>query len=195
MIENIKAHLQKQRDFRATVSAGVGRLNDSDPRAVALLLGSLQFAGGWYLFVPFAMFLPPFNKLFEVLPSWFWAIYFITSGIAAMVSSLLPDGVIYLRARFLIAIWMVFNWCFFVATSYLTVMWVLKDKDAVSYGLALAFYPCLAAGSLWTARRTRQLLADETAEEFDQDHHIRELKHAAAVRDERLKEVVALAEV
>lgn len=193
MIENIRAYLQRQRDFRAMLRDGVGRLGESDPRAIGLLLGSLQFAGGWYLLVPYTRFLPPFSKLFEVLPSWAWAMYFIVSGIVAMVSSVLPDGANFLRARFLIATWVFFNWCFLSMTSLLAAVWTLRDRQgAVSYGIALGFYPCLTAAALWTSLRVRQILADETAEEFEQERHIAQLKDAAAERGERLKEVAAL---
>jgi len=188
MIENIKAHLQKQRDFRATLKAGVGRLHESDPRPVGLLLGSLQFAGGWYLFVPFTRFLPPFSKLFEVLPSWVWAIYFILSGVTAMVSSIMPDRASFLPTRFFISVWMFSNWCFLSVTSVLAAMWIVNgESGAMNYGIALAFYPCLTLASFWKALRVRQILADETAEEVEQDHHIEELKKAAVERENRLK--------
>ncbi len=188
MIKNIRSHLQKHKDFRALMREGVQGINDADPRPVALLLGSLQFAGGWYLFVPFARFLPPFNKLFEALPPWVWAVYFVLSGIAAMVSSLLPDGARYLCARFSISVWMFFNWFFLTVTSLMTAMWILNDgKGSFSYGIGLAFFPCLSAASVWTARRMRQILADETSEEFAQEHHVRDLRNAAIKRSARLK--------
>ena len=178
------------------MSAGALQMRESDPRPVGLLLGSLQFAGGWYLFVPFARFMPPFTKLFEALPPWSWAIYFILSGIAAMVSSLLPDGVRYLSVRFLVSTWMFFNWFFLTVTSFLTAAWVLNDgQGAANYGISLAFFPCLAVASAWKAHLLRQLLADETAETVEQENHIVELKSAAAARDERLKAIAAMTKV
>ena len=196
MIENIRAHLQKQRDFRALLHEGARELREADPRAVGLLLGTLLFAGGWYLFVPFARFVPPFSKLFDALPAWAWAIYFIMSGIVAMVSSLLPDGTRFLCARFRVAVWMFFNWCFLTITSFLAVLWTLNDgAGAVNYGIAFAFYPCLMVAATWKVLRVRQMLADETAEDAEQDNHVRELKEAAAARDERLKAMASMSKV
>jgi len=189
MIKNIRAHSQKHRCFGAILHQAAPQLREADSRPVGLLLGSLQFAGGCYLFVPFTRFLPPFSKLCEVLPSWVWAIYFTMSGLAAVVSSLQPDGARYLPSRFLIAVWMFFNWCFLTVTSLLALLWALNGGGDVSYGFAFAFYPCLALAALWKARRVRQLLADETAEESEQENHVRELKKAAAIRDERLKAI------
>ncbi len=166
---------------------GLRSLNESDPRPIGLLLGSLQFAGGWYLFVPFARFLPPFTKLFEALPAWFWAIYFIMSGLAGMVSSLMPDGIRYLSRRFLISIWLFANWFFLTVTGFLTALWSLDGGTPVNYGIALAFFPCLSAAALWKTYRVRQMLADETAEEIEQENHVRELKSAATARNERFK--------
>ena len=196
MIENIKAQWQRHRDFRAVLREGAQQLREADPRPIGLLLGTLQFAGGWYLFVPFARFVPPFSKLFDALPAWAWAIYFIMSGIVAMVSSLLPDGTRFLCARFRVAVWMFFNWCFLTITSFLAVMWIAHGgAGAVNYGIAFAFYPCLAAAATWKVLCVRQMLADETAEDAEQDNHVRELKEAAAARDERLKAMAAMSEV
>jgi len=187
MIKNIRAHLQRHGDFRAMMRDGARQTHEADPRPVGLLLGSLQFAGGWYLFVPFARFLPPFTKLFEAMPPWAWALYFIVSGFAQMVSSLLPDGMRYLCTRFRVSIWMFFNWFFLTVTSFLTVVWILNEGGTANYGLTLGFFPCLATAAAWKAHRLREILADETAEELEQNHHVREIKEAAVARAERLK--------
>jgi len=195
MIKNIREYLQSHRVLRALMGNGLQSLNNSDPRAIGLLLGSLQFAGGWYLFVPFARFMPPFSKLFEACPAWAWAIYFIVSGIAGMASPILPDGVRYLYSRFLISVWMFFNWFFLTITSALTAVWVLNGKADVNYGIALAFFPCLALASAWKVLRVRQMLADETAEALEQENHVKELKKAADARDKRIKATAALVEI
>lgn len=160
----------------------------SDTRMVGGLLALLQFAGGFYLFLPNAQFLPPFHKLCELIPSWGFAIYFILSGAVGGVATDLPDGLPYTRWRFWNALWMFFNWCFLSVTTILTLAYLWHHPDSgIVYGVAVSFYPCLTAAAAWKARRLRGLLCEEEAEQNAEQEHKRQLQSAARRTENRMR--------